>query len=158
MKAFKFSLEQLLKYRKDMAESARLSLAGKVGSINALHGDIANSIAMNKENFIESRKNFDAQNLRQAEYFSAFQTQKQNEATQKIRRLNVERAELESLYQERYKKELVLTHLRDRAYQKHKKKQQHIQQIRLDDMINSLVHADKQEDKQNLGEKDGRIW
>ncbi|NIZ19383.1 hypothetical protein [Entomospira culicis] len=158
MKQFHFSLEQLLKYRRDMAESARLSLAGKVGMINLLEHEVSDSLVQERENFVASRKAFDVHHLRQSEYFSAFQEERRAQAERKIQRLAVEREELQQLYQERLKAELVLEHLKEDAYKKYRKKAQRSDQIRLDDMINSLIHADKESVKRNSGEENGRIW
>lgn len=158
MKAFKFSLEQLYKYRKDMTESARLSLAGKVGQITILEQDIERSVLASRENFLSSREQFDAMSLRQSEYYDKYQDSVRQKASQQIRRLEVEKAQVLQLYQERLKGQLVLEHLKERARQKHKREEERIMQIRLDDMINSLVHADKEEEALNAGVRNGRIW
>jgi hypothetical protein len=156
MKAFKFSLEQLLSYRKQLADSAKLSLAGKVGSINVLQQEIETSHQQARQNFVAARESFEAGDLRQSEVYNMYQVRRRKEAELTIKRLEVERQEVLKLYQERLKGQLVLEHLRDHARLAHKKKVLHAEQIRLDDMINSIVHADNEVVKS--GDKHGRLW
>lgn len=144
MKKFKFSLEQLLKYRTDLAEHVKLSLSGKTGVINSLKNDIEDSYTKQKANFVESRINFDIHNLRQSEHYSVYQENKRVVASKKIHRLEVERRELLKLYQERLKEQLVLEHIKQRAQKKYKRSVLQKEQINLDDMINSFLHADEE--------------
>ncbi|NIZ40038.1 hypothetical protein PVA45_00695 [Entomospira entomophila] len=158
MKRFQFSLEQFLKYRTDMTNSAKSALAGKIGAIQLLEQEIEEGKRLAKQNFISSRERFNIQDLRQSELYIEFQVEQYDKAKEKIRRLENEKKEVQRLYQERLKNQLVLEHLKENTYQKYLKRERYVTQIRLDDMINSLVHADNEEEEKEVGDQDARIW
>ncbi|NIZ47448.1 hypothetical protein PVA44_00675 [Entomospira nematocerorum] len=158
MKQFQFSLEQFLKYRTDMTNSSKSALAGKIGAIQLLEQEIEEGKKRAKQNFLSSRELFNIQDLRQSELYSEFQLEKCDKAKEQIRRLENEKREIQRLYQERLKSQLVLEHLKEKTYQKYLKRERYVTQIRLDDMINSLVHADNDDEAKEVGDQDARIW